>query len=291
MAYDLEEQERIDEIRHWWKQNRVWLLSVLALSIAAVVGWLSYKDFKARTADKAATAYEEVAKAGTDVKKVSELATKLAADYPKTFDATRAGLQAAKVAFDANDLDTARKHLEWVAASGVNQHRALASVRLAMVLLDQKKYDEALKALDAVKDPGFIEQVADTRGDVLVAAGRLDEARVAYKAAIDAAKDRSPFKQASQAKFDAIGGVAAPTVAPVATGITATGNAAPTAAAPAAAPAAPATAAPAPVVAGAPVVIEQAVKAGEQAKPIAIPVTVAPAAPASAPAADPAKTP
>jgi predicted negative regulator of RcsB-dependent stress response len=241
MAYDLEEQERIDELRHWWQKNRAWILSLIVIALAGVIGRFAYLEWKRSTADKAATAYADIEKAVTanDGKKVSELATKLASEFPKSFDASRAGLQAAKLAFEANDLATAKKHLEWVAASGVPQHRGLAAVRLAVVQLDEKKFDDALKTLDGISDKGYAPLVSETRGDVLVAAGRVEEARVAYKAAIDTAGERNPVKQSAQTKFDAVGGVApppSPVGAPTGTGIKATTPAPTAAPAPAPAP-------------------------------------------------------
>ncbi len=234
MAYDLEEQERIDEIRHWWQKNRAWILTLAIVILAAVIGNYAYKEWKLSSADKAATMYSDLAKAVTanDAKKVSELATQIGTAYPRSFDASRAGLQAAKTAFDGSDFATAKKHLEWVIDNGYTQHKPIASVRLAMVLLDEKKFDDALKVLDAVKDTGFTAQVADVRGDVLLAANRPDEARNAYKAAIDALTERSQLKSTAQAKFDSLGGVMPAPTAPVASGISA--SPAPASSAPAA---------------------------------------------------------
>ena len=74
------------------------------------------------------------------------------------------------------------------------------------MLLDDKKYDEALKTLDQVKDEGYVSLVADLRGDILAVQGKKDEARAAYQIAVEKATDRSPLKAISQAKLDAFGG-------------------------------------------------------------------------------------
>jgi predicted negative regulator of RcsB-dependent stress response len=113
---------------------------------------------------------------------------------------------AAKAAFDANALTEAKVHLQWVVDKGQATHQAIARVRLAAVLLDEKKYDDALKVLGAIKSDAFSSLAADVKGDILAAQGRTDEARAAYQMAVDKAESRSPLKPISQAKLDAVGG-------------------------------------------------------------------------------------
>ena len=72
--------------------------------------------------------------------------------------------------------------------------------------MDQKKYDEALKVLDANTDPAFAAMAADLRGDVMLAQGRLDEARSAYKQAVEKAGPRNPVKGIAETKLNALGG-------------------------------------------------------------------------------------
>jgi predicted negative regulator of RcsB-dependent stress response len=74
------------------------------------------------------------------------------------------------------------------------------------VLMDQKKYDEALKVLDGGKDEAFAALAADLRGDIMLAQNRLDEARAAYKMAVDKAGPRNPVKQIAETKLQALGG-------------------------------------------------------------------------------------
>jgi predicted negative regulator of RcsB-dependent stress response len=141
-----------------------------------------------------------------DAKRLASSSQDLGAKHPRSFYASEAALLVAKDAFEANNLDEARKQLEWVAMNGVEEHRGVARMRLAAVLMDQKKYEDALRALDANTDPAFAAMAADLRGDVMLAQGRMDEARSSYKVAVEKAGPRNPVKGIAETKLQALGG-------------------------------------------------------------------------------------
>ena len=207
-SYDFEEQERIAELKAWWEDNR-WI--VLGAVVAAFVAFAAYRGWvywSARQAEDAAAMYKPVAEAAKakDAKKIPEAAQAVIDKHPGSYYASEAALVIAKNAFESGNLDEARKRLEWVMANGVEEHRGVARMRLAAILLEQKKYDEALKVLDAGKDDAFIPLAADLRGDIMLAQGRIDEARAAYKLAMDKAGPRNPVKSIAETKLNALGG-------------------------------------------------------------------------------------
>jgi predicted negative regulator of RcsB-dependent stress response len=206
--YDFEEQERLAELKSWWEDNRWYVLGAVAGLLLAVAGYRGWSYWQARQADDAAAMYTPVAEAAKsqDAKKISDAAKPLVDKHPGSFYASEAALVAAKAAFEAGNLAEARRHLEWVVDKGVTEHRGVARMRLAAVLLEEKKYDEALKTLDANKDEAFVALVADLRGDIMLAQGRLDEARAAYKLASEKAEPRNPVKGIAETKLNALGG-------------------------------------------------------------------------------------
>lgn len=211
-AYDLEEQERIDALKDWWAKWGVWIYAAIGaflIGVLAVQGWRYYQRSQGEQAEVLFKSVEKTAQEGAaakDSKKLSEAASAIAEKFPGAFYASEAQLMAAKASFDTKDFAVAKKHLQWVVDKGPVVHGNVAKVRLASVLLEEKKYDEALKLLDQVKDDGFASMAADLRGDVLASQGRRDEARAAYQIAVEKAGDRSPMKALSQAKLDAVGG-------------------------------------------------------------------------------------
>ena len=207
-SYDFEEQERIAEMKAWWEDNRWYVIGAFVVALVAFASYRGWQYWSARRDEDAAAMYKPVADAAKakDAKRLSESAQALVAKYPRSYYASESALQLAKSAFEAGNLDEARKQLEWAMANGVDEHRGVARMRLAAVLMDQKKYDDALKVLDANTDPAFAALAADLRGDVMLAQGRMDEARSAYKLAVDKAGTRNPVKGIAETKLTALGG-------------------------------------------------------------------------------------
>ena len=107
----------------------------------------------------------------------------------------------------AKDAVHAKVQLQWVIdhASETGLQDA-AHLKLASVLLDEKKYDEALKQLDAAHPESFTELYSDLKGDILSAQGKVAEARVAYQLAYDKADAKSTYRNLIQLKMDGLGG-------------------------------------------------------------------------------------
>jgi predicted negative regulator of RcsB-dependent stress response len=207
-SYDFEEQERIAELKAWWEDNRWYVIGAIVGLIVAFAGYKGWHYWSARQDADAASMYTPVAEAakGKDAKRIIDASTALRSKHPRSFYASQAALVAAKAAFDAGNLDEARKQLEWVMDKGVDEHRGIARLRLAAVLLEQKKFDEALKVLDGNRDDAFVAPVADLRGDIMLAQGRHDEARAAYKLAMEKADPRNPVRSIAETKLNALGG-------------------------------------------------------------------------------------
>lgn len=209
MAYDLEEQEQIDTLKAWWKQygNLVtWLLIAALSSFAAWTGWNTYQR---NQATQASTLYEEVQRAVSlkDNAKVQGATAVVLEKYSGTAYATMAAFAAAKSAFDNNDLKVAKTQLTWaVEHANTNEFKALAKLRLSAILLDEKNFDEATKILMGDFPAEFEADVLDKKADILVAQNKINEARDAYKSALDKMGEKHAGRQLVQIKLDAIGG-------------------------------------------------------------------------------------
>ena len=207
-AYDLEEQEQIAEIKSFW--NRYGNLIAIAVSVALllVAAWRFWGWYQTSQSAQAAAIYSELQRAAgaNDPKKVRELAGSLLESYPRSLYATLGALVSAKTHFEAGDLKTARVQLQWVIDRGRDPEvQALARLRLAAVLLDEKAYDDALKVLAAKPPASFEALFEDARGDVLQAQGKPAEARAAYQSALaKLGAGEEPARELIQLKLDGI---------------------------------------------------------------------------------------
>lgn len=211
MAYNLEEQEQLATLKAWWAKYGSLISWLVALVLAVYAGWSGWKYYQRDQVAKAALLYEEVIKAAES--KENDKVVRATGDIKDKFGGTpyapMASLVAAKMAFDRGDLEAAKAQLQWVVdhAKG-EEFRAIARIRLAGVLLDEKAYDAGLTVLAADFPDQFASLVADRRGDLLVAQDKIDEARAAYQTALEKTEIKNPARQLIQLKLDSIGGVA-----------------------------------------------------------------------------------
>ena len=214
MAFDHEEQEQLASLKAWWKQYGNLLTWLLVAVLLGYSGWTGWNLYERKQAAEAALLYEELQKAaqGNDNAKVQRAATDMQEKYPRTAYAEMASLVAARSAWDANDTAAASARLRWAVDHGRDdEFKVLARIRLAGILADEKKFDEAMKLLSADVPPQFASALADRRGDVLVAQQKKDEARAAYQAALEKSDPKNPARQLIQMKLDALGGGASST--------------------------------------------------------------------------------
>ncbi len=205
---DLEEQEQLDQIKHFWKTygNLIsWLLIAILGSYAA---WNGYQYWERTQATKAAALYDEVERAAAagDVARVERSLADMKDKFGSTQFAQQSALLAAKTLQAQGKTDAAREALSWVANGASDKaYRDIARLRLAALQLDAKAYDEALKPLSGEFTPAMVGLAADLRGDVLQAKGQSAEAIAAYQQAWQKLADTPDYRRLVQAKLNALG--------------------------------------------------------------------------------------
>jgi len=210
MAYDLEEQEKLDALRAWWERYGVLCVSLLVVLVASILGWRGWQWYQGHQATQAMGYFEalqtEADNAGPDaVARIKAASATLRQQFPDSGYASRGALIAAKALQDRDDLDDACEQLSWLAQTD-SALAPLARLRLAGILLAQQQYDEALVQLrDAPQ--AFSALYADRRGDVLYAQGKTQEALSAWREAQQTFQAQSDPSAAQilSIKIDALG--------------------------------------------------------------------------------------
>ncbi|MDR2244976.1 MAG: tetratricopeptide repeat protein [Burkholderiales bacterium] len=213
-VYDHQEQEQLEDIKAWWKEwgGHVTLIAVAAVLVMA--GTFGWREWKAQQANSASTLYFTVSDAvrAKDDSRAKEAMAQLATGYGSTGYAPRAALLMAESLWIDGDKAGAQAQLQWVIdRASESDLKDIARYRLAETLIEEQKFDDALRTLDAKHSPAFEGLFSDTRGDALLGAGRRDEARAAYQSAL--LKVDNPYRNVVQIKLDGLGGPVNP-VAP-----------------------------------------------------------------------------
>jgi predicted negative regulator of RcsB-dependent stress response len=205
---DLEEQEQLDQLKAFWKQYGNLITWVLILALAGFAGWTVWHNWQRDQAVKAGALYDELDKAAQagDLDKTARVFADIKERFPRTGYAQQGALLAAKLQFEKGQADAARATLTWASESATEtEYRTVARLRLAGLLLDQKKYDEALKQLDGADAKEFAALVADRRGDVLLVQGKTEEAKTAYTLAWKTMDETVEYRRLIESKLAALG--------------------------------------------------------------------------------------
>jgi predicted negative regulator of RcsB-dependent stress response len=208
MAYDLQEQEQLEELKAWWRQYGRLVIAALAAFTVGFAGFQGWRYYRANQAAAAVVLYEQLERAqrAGDRKKLREIAGELTLRYGSTPYAALAALVAARASFDSGDLAAAKAQLGWVLEHAREREvRDAARLRLAAVALDEKNYAEALRLLEEKPVEPMAGLYADLKGDVLVAQGKHAEARAAYQLALDRSDPASPYRAMLEMKLEALG--------------------------------------------------------------------------------------
>jgi hypothetical protein len=210
MAYDLEEQEQIAVIKNWWQTYGTALLTVLVVIMVSVSAYQWWRYYRVQQSTLAATLYSQLdtADLSNDPKKVIAIASAIVTNHESSHYASMAQLRAAKALVASVDLAGAVTRLQWtVDHAKEDEIRDIARLRLAGVLLDQKKFDESLKLLAVKPLPAFDGLYAELKADVLATQLKKTEAREAYQLALTKLDINSPYRQVLQIKLDTLGEV------------------------------------------------------------------------------------
>ena len=148
---DLTDNESEELLRRWWSDNWLWLVGGIVIGLGGLAGWQYWQKSKldASVAD-AGTYKAEIDSLGANQFDAASAKAKELRDlHPTSPYADQADLALARAAVERNDLPEAAKRLKLVAdGSRDPQLRQIAKARLARVLVEQGKHDEALAQLD-----------------------------------------------------------------------------------------------------------------------------------------------
>lgn len=216
---DLEEQEQLDELKHFWKTygNLITWLLIAVLGSFAV--WNGYQYWQRSRAVQAAALFDELerhALAG-DMARLDRSLADMKDKFGGTTYAVQAALVASKAYFDGDKVDAAKDTLRWVGEKSSDEgYQAVAKLRLAGILINQKAYDDAGRLLAESVPKDFEGLFADRKGDLANIQGKKADAISQYQKAYRLYEGKADYRRLVEVKLIALGAdpAAAETAAP-----------------------------------------------------------------------------
>ncbi|MDB2410364.1 tetratricopeptide repeat protein [Pseudomonadales bacterium] len=187
------DEEQVEVLKKWWKENGSSTLISIAVALAVVFSWRTWQDSQQANIDNASFAYQELLEAiaaveadPDDIKiaTVDFMAQELKDNYSGSGYSLFAALLKARQAVNDDDLVSAEEELNWVLANNPSHEMILVTeLRLAKVLHQQSKTDEALAVLARTDTGAFTHAFLELKGDILVNEEDYQGAVDAYAAA------------------------------------------------------------------------------------------------------------
>mgnify|MGYP005990249673 CR=1 FL=1 len=187
------EEEQIEAFKAWWKKNGVKLIIAVAVVAGGYFGFQAWQTNQANHISSASALYQDLVQAAADLsdednqKTVVYNANLLTDEYSDTGYAVFGQLFLARVDAEKGNYDEAIKALDIaIQKTEDSAFIAIANLRVARLMLQKEDYEGAMTRVEKVSEEEFIAQQQELVGDILLAQGKRDDARIAYEKASEA---------------------------------------------------------------------------------------------------------
>jgi len=209
--YDAHEQGEV--VKKWIQENGSAIVMGLVIAFGGLFGFRQWQAWELNNKQQAYAEFAglnqllEEGKMDTAMNNFQNLQEK----HKKSPYASLAALEMGRARMESKQEDLAIKQYRFVMENGKPKAlRVIARDRLARMLLDQDKASEALEVIEGEKDiAGFEARYSETRGDILLALGRTQEALAAYMRAQDTLESGAGDRTALELKIQSLSAASA----------------------------------------------------------------------------------
>ena len=208
MVEQLTDDEQLEALKKWWKENGTAIIVGIIIGVSAIVGFWKWNQHVETQALAASLQYDNFSQAVIDNKPedIKKYFTILKTEYVDTSYAALAALLYASYEYDKKNIEKSLEYLRW--AQQHPGHDALlyvTQVRLAKLLVAQGKLDEAFSLIEKIKEPAFDAQYAEIKGDIYTKKGEQALARTSYLLALASSELSGTQREFVQMKLDDLG--------------------------------------------------------------------------------------
>jgi len=201
---NLTEEQQVEAIKKWWKENGIAVIAGLVIGLVAIFGWRAWVDYKDSNAAEASALYGEFQTSlnANNQESITALQQKFMMDYASTPYASLVSLAMAKKAVEDKDTGAAKTSLQWVLDNAKQaQIKHTARIRLIALLINDKEYDTALALINVKQTGGYAGIYNELHGDLLLAQGNVSAAHSAYDKALQSEGLSSASREIISAKL------------------------------------------------------------------------------------------
>jgi len=184
----LSEEEQVEALKKWWKENGRSVVGGVVLGLGAVFGWRYWVDYQSGIAQQASVQLVELNQlvATGNGELAREQAKRIIEEFQGTSYAIFASLNLARLMQQSGESEAAIAQLKWsLENSSESSLQQIVRARMARILLSSGRLDEADQILTSAVNDSYRGEFAELRGDIARARGDTAAARAAYQEALD----------------------------------------------------------------------------------------------------------
>jgi len=205
---DLEEQEQLDQLKHFWAQWGNAISTVMAVLALAYLGYTGWNYWQRQQASQATVLFDTVERAqrSADLALMERAVSDIKDKFGSTVYASQSGLLLAQMLHEKERVDDAQTQLQWVVEHGSDAgYQAVARLRLSAILIDKKQNEAARQLLTASLPSAYQALVQDRLGDLAMLEGKKSDAIGLYQNAWKAMDERAEYRRLLEIKLAALG--------------------------------------------------------------------------------------
>ena len=185
MAYSIEEEQEINQLKDWWKENGKTIIVAFILGVGGMFGWRYWQAHQAEQIAQASAQYDAlIYSAQQDEQDKKANIEQFVQANSKTAYAVFALLDEAKKAAEKQDFATAEANLNQALTQSQDEVlTSIVALRLSAVQFQLSQLDNALTTLNQVKGESFDARKAILTGDIQVAKGDKVAAKNSFEQA------------------------------------------------------------------------------------------------------------
>ena len=185
MAYSIEEEQEINQLKDWWKENGKTIIVAFILGVGGMFGWRYWQAHQAEQIAQASSQYDALIYSAQQDKQAKKAnIEQFVQANSKTAYAVFALLDEAKKAAEKQDFAAAEVNLNQALTQSQDEVlTSIVALRLSAVQFQLGQLDNALTTLNQVKGESFSARKAILTGDIQVAKGDKVAAKNSFEQA------------------------------------------------------------------------------------------------------------